>query len=136
MKETLRKTPSRRSEGRRLDSRNAAITFDESREKGTKSPIEDSEMTLNSIESSNPDPNLAAKEAEADAPTSTPPTRPRLDARGTTIAASSRTPPRRKKAETAMIQKHAHPMEHLGITLGLPAILLFDIVVPCIIYYT
>jgi hypothetical protein len=27
-------------------------------------------------------------------------------------------------------------MQHLGITLGLPAILLFDIVVPCIIYYT
>lgn len=27
-------------------------------------------------------------------------------------------------------------MEHIGITLGLPMIVLFDIVVPCIIYYT
>jgi hypothetical protein len=34
------------------------------------------------------------------------------------------------------MQKQAHPWQHLGITLGLPAILLFDLIVPCIIYYT
>ena len=44
--------------------------------------------------------------------------------------------PRLKRKETRMMQKEAHPWQHWGITLGLPAILLFDIVVPCIIYYT
>jgi hypothetical protein len=38
--------------------------------------------------------------------------------------------------KTKLMQKEAHPWEHLGITLGLPMILLFDIIVPCIIYYT
>lgn len=41
-----------------------------------------------------------------------------------------------KRPYTKLANKQSHPMEHLGITLGLPAILLFDIVVPCIIYYT
>lgn len=44
-------------------------------------------------------------------------------------------PPLRRK-ETKLAQKEAHPWQHLGITLGLPMILLFDLVIPCIIYYT
>lgn len=44
-------------------------------------------------------------------------------------------PPLRRE-ETRLAVKDAHPWQHLGITLGLPMILLFDIVVPCIIYYT
>jgi hypothetical protein len=44
-------------------------------------------------------------------------------------------PPLRRR-ETKLMQKEAYPWEHLGITLGLPMILLFDIVVPCIIYYS
>lgn len=44
-------------------------------------------------------------------------------------------PPLRRNY-TKLANKEAHPWEHWGITLGLPAILLFDIVVPCIIYYT
>lgn len=44
--------------------------------------------------------------------------------------------PRLRRKETRLAVKDAHPWEHLGITLGLPMILLFDIVVPCIIYYT
>ncbi|KAK4633230.1 hypothetical protein CLAFUW4_02845 [Fulvia fulva] len=43
-------------------------------------------------------------------------------------------PPLRRK-ETKLAQKEAHPWQHLGITLGLPMIVLFDIVVPIIIYY-
>lgn len=43
--------------------------------------------------------------------------------------------PRLKRKETRLAQKESHPWQHLGITLGLPMILLFDIVVPCIIYY-
>lgn len=65
-----------------------------------------------------------------------PPTRPRLEDRTTTIQSKTKSLPPLKRKETRMMQKHAHPWEHLGITLGLPAILLFDIVVPCIIYYT
>lgn len=41
-----------------------------------------------------------------------------------------------KKERTRLANKKAHPMEHIGITFGLPMIVLFDIVVPCIIYYT
>lgn len=41
-----------------------------------------------------------------------------------------------KRRHTKLANKKAHPFEHLGITLGLPMILLFDIIVPCIIYYT
>lgn len=44
--------------------------------------------------------------------------------------------PALKRKHTKLANKEAHPMEHLGITLGLPMILLFDIIVPCIIYYT
>jgi len=61
---------------------------------------------------------------------------PRLNIARTATAGTSRTMPPLKRKETRMMQKEAHPWEHLGITLGLPAILLFDIVVPCIIYYT
>lgn len=67
------------------------------------------------------------------------PPRPTLSQRATTQASgltTTRSLPPLKRKETKMMQKHAHPWEHLGITLGLPAILLFDIVVPCIIYYT
>lgn len=62
--------------------------------------------------------------------------RPTLAQRATTQASTARSLPPLKRKETRMMQKDAHPWEHLGITLGLPAILLFDIVVPCIIYYT
>lgn len=66
--------------------------------------------------------------------------RPHLSQRATTQTSAAltttRSLPPLKRKETKMMQKHAHPWEHLGITLGLPAILLFDIVVPCIIYYT
>ncbi|KAK7736200.1 hypothetical protein SLS53_007230 [Cytospora paraplurivora] len=44
--------------------------------------------------------------------------------------------PHLKRKETVLAQKESHPWQHLGITLGLPMILLFDIIVPCIIYYT
>lgn len=44
-------------------------------------------------------------------------------------------PPLRRK-ETRLAVKEAHPWQHLGIALGLPMILVFDIFVPCIIYYT
>lgn len=43
--------------------------------------------------------------------------------------------PRLRHKETKLAQKDAHPWQHLGITLGLPMILLFDVAVPCIIYY-
>lgn len=67
---------------------------------------------------------------------SRPSTRPQLESRGTTELSTVRSLPRLKRKETKMMQKEAHPMQHLGITLGLPAILIFDIIVPCIIYYT
>lgn len=60
--------------------------------------------------------------------------RPTLATRGTTQ--ESRSLPTLKRKETRLMQKHAHPWEHLGITLGLPAIVLFDIIVPIAIYYT
>lgn len=67
-------------------------------------------------------------------------TRPNFSQRATTqttaALSTTRSLPPLKRKETRMMQKNAHPWEHLGITLGLPAILLFDIVVPCIIYYT
>lgn len=44
--------------------------------------------------------------------------------------------PHLRRKETRLAVKDAHPWQHLGITLGLPMILLFDVVVPCIIYYT
>ncbi|KUI64274.1 hypothetical protein VM1G_11079 [Cytospora mali] len=43
--------------------------------------------------------------------------------------------PRLNRKETRLAQKESNPWEHLGITLGLPMVLLFDIIVPCIIYY-
>lgn len=42
---------------------------------------------------------------------------------------------RLRRKETRLASKEAHPWQHLGITLGLPMIILFDIVVPCVIYY-
>jgi len=45
-----------------------------------------------------------------------------------------REPPTRPPYE-ALAQKNPKPTDHLSITLGLPMIVLFDIVVPCIIYY-
>jgi len=44
--------------------------------------------------------------------------------------------PQLKRRYTRLANKEAHPMQHIGITFGLPMIVLFDIVVPCIIYYT
>lgn len=41
-----------------------------------------------------------------------------------------------KRRETKLAQKQANPWQHLGITLGGPMILLFDLIIPCIIYYT
>lgn len=52
------------------------------------------------------------------------------------LSTTKRALPALKRKETRLAQKEAHPWQHLGITLGLPMILLFDIVVPCIIYYT
>ncbi|PSK42737.1 cyclin-dependent kinase regulatory subunit [Elsinoe australis] len=49
---------------------------------------------------------------------------------------SSRSLPSLRRRETRLAQKEAHPWQHLGITLGMPMILLFDLVVPCIVYYT
>lgn len=56
-------------------------------------------------------------------------------ASGVTIASSRRSLPSLRRRETKLMQKKAHPWQHLGITLGLPMVLLFDLVVPCIAYY-
>lgn len=53
----------------------------------------------------------------------------------TTSTVAQNLPPLKRK-ETRLAQKQAHPWQHVGITLGLPMIVLFDIVVPCIIYYS
>ncbi|KAF2094944.1 hypothetical protein NA57DRAFT_45989 [Rhizodiscina lignyota] len=63
-------------------------------------------------------------------------TRPPLEERSTEQTIRSKGLPPLKRKETKLAQKAANPWQHLGITLGLPMILLFDIVVPCIIYYT
>ncbi|KAM0723677.1 hypothetical protein Q7P37_000665 [Cladosporium fusiforme] len=44
--------------------------------------------------------------------------------------------PQLKRELTKLANKKSHPMEHLGITLGVPMILLCDLIIPCIIYYT
>lgn len=44
--------------------------------------------------------------------------------------------PQLKRRMTKLANKKSHPMEHLGITLGVPMILLCDLIIPCIIYYT
>lgn len=62
--------------------------------------------------------------------------RPRFSRENTAISTASRALPALKRKETKLAQKKAHPWQHLGITLGLPMIVLFDIVVPIIIYYT
>jgi hypothetical protein len=62
--------------------------------------------------------------------------RPRLSRDNTAVSISPQNLPSLKRKETRLAQKEAHPWQHLGITLGLPMILLFDIIVPCIIYYT
>jgi hypothetical protein len=41
-----------------------------------------------------------------------------------------------KRRQTRLANKKADPLHHIGLTLGLPMVLLFDLVVPCIIYYT
>ncbi|KAI5367682.1 hypothetical protein Slin14017_G027180 [Septoria linicola] len=56
-------------------------------------------------------------------------------ASGVTVASSRRSMPSLRRRETKLMQKKAHPWQHLGITLGLPMVLLFDLVVPCITYY-
>ncbi|KAF7194413.1 hypothetical protein HII31_04218 [Pseudocercospora fuligena] len=75
-----------------------------------------------------------------DDPNARRPTHSRGDtvASGITVASSrrsGRSMPSLRRRETKLAQKKAHPWQHLGITLGLPMILLFDLVVPCIIYY-
>jgi hypothetical protein len=45
------------------------------------------------------------------------------------------TPPPSPSAYEKLAQRNPKPTENLSITLGLPIILLFDTVVPCIIYY-
>lgn len=54
----------------------------------------------------------------------------------TAASAFGRNLPPLKRKETKLAQKESHPWQHLGITLGLPMIALFDLIVPCIIYYT
>jgi hypothetical protein len=61
--------------------------------------------------------------------------RPHYSRDNTTATTVARNLPPLKRKETRLAQKKAHPWQHLGITLGLPMIVLFDIVVPCIIYY-
>ncbi|KAM3423440.1 hypothetical protein BST61_g871 [Cercospora zeina] len=56
-------------------------------------------------------------------------------ASGVTVVSSKRSLPSLRRRETKLMQKKAHPWQHLGITLGLPMVLLFDLVVPCIAYY-
>jgi len=84
-----------------------------------------------SIPSSNADDTLA-QEAQpvtfAD--------RPLYNRDNTAATTATRNLPPLKKRETRLAQKKAHPWQHIGITLGLPMIVLFDIVVPCIIYYS
>lgn len=43
--------------------------------------------------------------------------------------------PHINRKETELSPKKSDPWEHIGLSLGLPMVLLFDIVVPCIIYY-
>jgi hypothetical protein len=62
--------------------------------------------------------------------------RPQLSRENTAKTTASRALPPLKRKETKLAQKEAHPWQHLGITLGLPMIVLFDIIVPIIIYYT
>ncbi|KAF2220532.1 hypothetical protein BDZ85DRAFT_266747 [Elsinoe ampelina] len=59
-----------------------------------------------------------------------------LPAHTLSTKASSRSLPSLRRPETRLAQKEAHPWQHLGITLGLPMILLFDLAIPCIVYYT
>lgn len=40
-----------------------------------------------------------------------------------------------RKEQDLTPKKDVNPWDHLGITLGLPMVLIFDIIVPCIIYY-
>lgn len=67
------------------------------------------------------------------------PTRPThsrgLSAGAATVVSSKRSLPSLRRRETKLMQKEAHPWQHLGITLGLPMVLLFDLVIPCITYY-
>lgn len=62
--------------------------------------------------------------------------RPHYSRENTAITLASRKLTALKRKETKLAQKKAHPWQHLGITLGLPMILLFDLIVPIIIYYT
>ena len=62
--------------------------------------------------------------------------RPHYSRDNTAATTTVRNLPPLKRKETRLAQKKAHPWQHLGITLGLPMIVLFDIVVPCIIYYS
>lgn len=48
----------------------------------------------------------------------------------------SRSLPPLRRRETKLAQKEAHPWQHLGITLGLPMILLFDLIIPIIVFYS
>lgn len=43
--------------------------------------------------------------------------------------------PQLKRRLTKLANKKSHPLEHIGITLGVPMILLCDLILPCTIYY-
>ena len=65
------------------------------------------------------------------------PMRPRLEDRSTTLKLSKvKTLPALKREETKLMQKEAHPGDNWALSLGLPAIIIFDLVVPCAIYYS
>lgn len=119
--------------------RSAVLFSDEARAKDTETLDEKQDGCMDDDESFEANQHAAAdKDCEKPEPP-VPiqrPARPRLDERATTMQASRRTLPQLKRKETRMMQKQSHPWEHLGITLGGPAILLFDLVIPCIIYYT
>lgn len=65
-----------------------------------------------------------------------PPGSRQLSGVRTTSTQNTRELARLRRRETRLAAKEANPWQHLGMTLGLPMILLFDVVVPCVIYYT
>jgi hypothetical protein len=106
-----------------------AVGEEASKETIPELPLEHEEETNNISESTSPASRTASKEIEGpgnNLDLSTAPTQ----------KSETGTLPALKRKHTKLANKQAHPLEHLGITLGLPMILLFDIIVPCIIYYT
>lgn len=134
--------PEKESLGRQLES-DQQLQQHPSRQQNHPSETRDSDITLDGPN------NPAADKEELSSPatddddnnnSSNPTPRPAPAERTTTYVSNTSTGlrelPRLKRKETHMMQKEAHPLQHLGITLGLPAILIFDLIVPCIVYYT